>query len=162
MLVGLTQKDFDMMIKGSKWGLLMETCKITCVWGCKACLLILYWSMTKGLPQQRKAVYAVSAYAATGYLVVMVCLFAVWCRPFHVYWALPVPDEKVECMTFRKHMILDACLNITSDALMLCLPIPIVVKAKIPLKRKLVLVGIFSLGGLVILCAILNRVTNFT
>ena len=40
-----------------------------------------------------------------------------------------------QCMTYRKHMILDACFNITADAVMLCLPIPIVIKAKIPRGR---------------------------
>jgi hypothetical protein len=38
-------------------------------------------------------------------------------------------------MTYRNHMILDACLNITGDAIMLCLPIPLLVKARLPLKR---------------------------
>lgn len=53
-------------------------------------------------------------------------------------------------MTYRKHMLMDAAFNITSDAIMLCLPIPLVVQAKVPLKRKLVLVGVFSLGALVV------------
>jgi hypothetical protein len=38
-------------------------------------------------------------------------------------------------MTYRNHMILDACLNITGDAAMLCLPIPLLIKAKLPLGR---------------------------
>lgn len=65
-------------------------------------------------------------------------------------------------------MILDACFNITGDAVMLCLPIPLVMRAQVPLKRlaqylpnmslsvyslinrKLALVGVFSLGFLVV------------
>ena len=53
-------------------------------------------------------------------------------------------------MTYRKHMLMDAAFNITSDALMLCLPIPLVIRAKVPMKRKMVLVGVFSLGALVV------------
>ena len=38
-------------------------------------------------------------------------------------------------MSYRDHMILDACLNTTGDAMMLCLPIPLLVKARLPLNR---------------------------
>ncbi|KAL9128496.1 MAG: hypothetical protein Q9217_002846, partial [Psora testacea] len=72
-VVHWTPSHFYHAIEGAKWGVAMETLKITCVWGCKTCLLILYANMT-----------------------------------------------------------------------------------------KLALVGVFSLGILVILCAILNRITNFT
>ncbi|KAG4415493.1 hypothetical protein IFR04_011365 [Cadophora malorum] len=161
MIVDWTPEDYRLATMGSKWALAMEIAKISCVWGCKACLLILYFSMTKGLQKYQKAVIAVSIYVAIGYVVVIVFLLGFWCQPFNVYWMVPVPDDKSECSTYRKHMILDACLNITGDAVMLCLPIPLLVKAKLPRARKCALIGVFSLGGLVILCAVLNRITNF-
>ena len=68
-------------------------------------------------------------------------------------------------MTYRHHMILDACFNITSDAVMLCLPIPLVIKAKVPPMRKVALVGVFSLGGLVVgaqMCSILEPETSLS
>ncbi|CAF9919716.1 hypothetical protein IMSHALPRED_004708 [Imshaugia aleurites] len=67
-----------------------------------------------------------------------------------------------QCASYYHHLINDAVWNITSDLLILSLPIPLLLKAQLPLKRKLVLFGIFSLGTLVILCAILNRYYNFT
>ncbi|KAG8533862.1 uncharacterized protein KY384_001603 [Bacidia gigantensis] len=162
-VVDWTPNDFHWAIEGAKWGVAMEVCKVSTVWGCKACLLILYAAMTKGLPKYRKAVWAVAIYVAVGYVIVMFCYFLAWCKPFSAYYdTIPLPPDQSECMTYRHHMILDACFNITSDAIMLCLPIPLVIKAKVPLKRKLVLVSVFGLGALVILCAILNRVTNFT
>ena len=45
-VIDWTQADFAQAIAGAKWGVVMETNKITCVWGCKACLLILYAHMT--------------------------------------------------------------------------------------------------------------------
>lgn len=45
---------------------------------------------------------------------------------------------------------------------MLYIPLPILIRARLPLKRKLILCGVFSLGFLVILSAILNRYYNFT
>lgn len=45
---------------------------------------------------------------------------------------------------------------------MIYIPLPILIKARLPTKRKIVLCGVFSLGVLVILSAILNRYYNFT
>ena len=46
--------------------------------------------------------------------------------------------------------------------MMLYIPLPILIKARLPLRRKIILCGVFSLGILVILSAILNRYYNFT
>ncbi|RFU33766.1 hypothetical protein B7463_g2561, partial [Scytalidium lignicola] len=100
--------------------------------------------MTKGLDKYHTAVIAVSVYVAVGYVVVMIFLVGVWCCPFHLYYdTIPVPAAH-------------------GDAIMLCLPIPLLIKSRLPLGRKCALIGVFSLGGLVILCAILNRITNFS
>lgn len=155
-----TPRQVELAIAGSKWAVVLELCKVTCVWACKACLIILYYHMTKGLEAYRRATHIVAAYVALGYVVVVVCFMFVYCRPFTGYWV--VPDGVSQCATYRTHMIVDAVLNITGDAAMLCLPIPLVVKAKLPRFKKMVLLGVFSLGGLVILCAVLNRITNFT
>ncbi|KAE8323657.1 hypothetical protein BDV39DRAFT_208639 [Aspergillus sergii] len=45
---------------------------------------------------------------------------------------------------------------------MLCIPIPLVLRSQIPLKRKLILCAVFSLGLIVIFAAIFNRYVNFT
>ena len=134
-------------------------------------MLKLLMECRKGLPKYRMAVFFVAGYVALGYLVVMICFFFVWCRPFHVYYdTIPVPDSEctlylfhsirsptniwssctAECMTYRHHMLIEASFNITSEAVMLCLPIPLVVRAKVPLARKLVLVAVFGLGGIVV------------
>ncbi|KAI4157471.1 MAG: hypothetical protein L6R39_000656, partial [Caloplaca ligustica] len=46
--------------------------------------------------------------------------------------------------------------------MMIYIPLPILLRARLPLKRKIILCGVFSLGFLVILSAILNRYYNFT
>ena len=45
-VVDWTPEVFAEAIVGAKWGVVMETCKITCVWLCKAALLVLYFQMT--------------------------------------------------------------------------------------------------------------------
>ena len=58
-------------------------------------------------------------------------------------------------------MITATVFNISSDLMMLCIPLPLLMKAQLPLKRKIVLCCVFSLGIFVILTAILNRYYNF-
>ena len=44
---------------------------------------------------------------------------------------------------------------------MLAIPIPMIARTRLPLRRRLVLCGVFGLGVLVVLLAILNRYYNF-
>jgi len=65
-------------------------------------------------------------------------------------------------MTYRHHMITVTVLNVSSDLMMLCIPVPMIARARLPLRRKIVLCLVFSLGVLTCLVAILNRYFNFT
>lgn len=159
-LATITPAEIQNAIYGCKWTFATEITKLTTVWGCKTCLLILYNHMTKGLPRYHRAVKYVAAYTAMAYIIVMILFLAVWCRPVNWYWKVPVPNS--QCASYYNHLIDDAVFNITSDLLILSLPIPLLIKAQLPLKRKIVLFCIFSLGTLVILCAVLNRYYNFT
>ena len=59
-------------------------------------------------------------------------------------------------------MITTTALHVSSDLLLMCIPIPLIARAHLPLKRKLVLCAVFSLGVSVVIVAILNRYYNFT
>lgn len=59
-------------------------------------------------------------------------------------------------------MITVTVFHVSSDLLMLLIPVPMIARAKLPLLRKTILCVIFSLGLLVVLVAILNRYYNFT
>ena len=67
-----------------------------------------------------------------------------------------------QCASYYHHLITDAVFNISSDLMMLALPLPLLIKAQLPFKKKLVLCAVFSLGVFVILSAVLNRYYNFT
>lgn len=85
-----------------------------------------------------------------------------------------------QCASHYDHLITDAVFNISSDLMMLFLPLPLLIKAKLPLKRyviifelvnhwlerarliilprrKLVLSGVFSLGVFVVSVIRSNR-----
>lgn len=100
--------------------------------------------MTQGLAPH-KFVLAIAAYVAIGYVILQILFFGVYCRPFSGYWTIPAvnPDQ---CALYKDHSITIAVLNISSDALMLLIPVPLIAKARMKLKKKALLCGVFSLG----------------
>ncbi|KAJ5531269.1 hypothetical protein N7527_004662 [Penicillium freii] len=145
-------------ILGSKIVIALEQCMLFVTWGVKVCLLILYWRITKNLPSNLY-VKILAAYVALGFVVIMVTYYAVYCRPFSQYWALPVSN--LQCATYQHYSITQAVFNISSDAFVFAIPIPLIVKARLPLRRKMLLLCVMSLGLFTIIAAILNKYFNF-
>lgn len=154
----LTPESIKSRIHGSKLVLVVEQSMITTIWGCKICLLLLYNKLTFGLWQQL-AVKIVGGYVVVNWIVMEILYFGVWCRPFNQYWAVPVANE--QCSAAIHHLITNAVFNISSDIMMLCIPLPLLITSKLPPTKKLVLCMLFSLGVFVILCAALNKYYSF-
>jgi hypothetical protein len=144
---------------GSKMILLLEQCMCAVQWGTKACLLLLYWRLTQNLTQNI-IVKCTAAYVGITYVVMLICYFAVWCRPFHDYWE--VPTSNMQCPTALNHLIMNLVFNLSSDLLILSIPLPLLIKAKLELKKKILLVFPFSLGFFTMICAILSKRLSFT
>lgn len=102
---------------------------------------------------------ALLAYVAVSFLIMEVLYFAVWCRPFHNYWAIPPPSK--QCSAATNHLITNAVLNISSDLIMLIVAFSIFYRSRLPWDRKLILSCVFGLGIFVILCAVLNKYYSF-
>ena len=66
-----------------------------------------------------------------------------------------------QCKTYHSHLITTTVLHVSTDLAMLAIPIPMIARTRLPLRRRLVLCGVFGLGVLVVLVAILNRYYNF-
>lgn len=66
-----------------------------------------------------------------------------------------------QCSAATNHLILNAVFNISSDVCILAVALPMFIKTQLPLRKKIAIVGIFSLGSFVIICAILNKVYSF-
>lgn len=124
----------------------------------KACMLIMYTRLTLGLNVQ-KMVFYLAIYVAVGWASTEIAFFTA-CRPFVGYWAMPPPNP--QCTTLQHYAIVQACFNISSDTLMLFIPLPLITRLNMPLKQKFVLMIIFSMGIFVILAAILTKVFNLS
>ncbi|TVY15631.1 hypothetical protein LARI1_G006278 [Lachnellula arida] len=157
-MMTLTPESIKSRIRGSKYVLIVEQSMIMTIWGCKICLLLMYRNLTFGL-KQRWAVKGVGAYVVVNWVIMESLYFGVWCRPFAQYWAVPVAN--IQCSAATHHLIVNAVFNITSDVMMLCIPLPLLVNSKLPRTKKLILCVLFSLGTFVILCAILNKYYSF-
>jgi hypothetical protein len=73
-----------------------------------------------------------------------------------------MPPPNAQCTTLEHYAIVQGCFNISSDTLMLFIPLPLVFKMKMQLKQKLVLLFIFSMGMFVIVAALLTKIFNLT
>ncbi|KJZ77686.1 hypothetical protein HIM_02863 [Hirsutella minnesotensis 3608] len=157
----LTPAGVHKAVYGSIMTFVLEIFTLTGTWTVKACLLILYGRLTSNtLTKQHTLVKVASVYCAVTYLVVMLMFIFYWCRPTHEYWAVPV--KIAQCATYYHHMIFATACNISSDLLLLFIPIPIIIKTRLPIKRKIILCLILGLGVFNILAAILNRYYNFS
>ena len=110
--------------------------------------------------KERHLVVIIGAFSALSYVVIEILFFALWCRPFNNYWS--VPPANLQCSVYRNHLILVLTLNVASDFFMLFIPLPVLIKARLTLIKKLTLCVVFSLGGFVIVCCILSKYYSLT
>ncbi|KAF2739210.1 hypothetical protein EJ04DRAFT_484737 [Polyplosphaeria fusca] len=145
-------------IKGSKIVIVSEQGMLNVIWCLKACMLFMYARMTTGTKHLQLVKY-LAIYVGVGWVAVEIAFFTA-CRPFSGYWGMPPPNP--QCTTLENYAIVQALFNISSDLCMLAIPLPMVMSLKLPLKQKIVLGIVFSMGGFVIVAAILTKVYNLT
>ncbi|ORY58573.1 uncharacterized protein BCR38DRAFT_400370 [Pseudomassariella vexata] len=151
-----TAEEVRERIYGSKIVIVSEQAMLNLIYTIKTCMLIMYTRLTLGL-NQLQAVHYLAIYVACGWLASEITFFTA-CRPFEGYWGMPPPDP--QCTTLQYYAIVTGCFNISSDLLMLGIPIPLVLRVNIPWRKKVVLLFIFSLGSFVIVVALLTKVFN--
>lgn len=68
------------------------------------------------------------------------------CHPISFFWDTTIVGG--HCIEQQKLYTVNTALNVTMDFAILILPIPLVWKTQMPLKKRLVVIGLFALGGL--------------
>lgn len=155
----LSAADISDRVYGSKLVLVVEQSQCVTIWCCKACILIMYNRLTIGRVENI-AIKCLMVYVGLTFVVMEILYLGVWCQPFHNYWAVPTPN--VQCNTAIHHLITNAVFNLSSDTILLAIALPMFIRSRMPLKKKMALVAVFGLGFFVILCAILNKYYSFT
>lgn len=87
-------------------------------------------------------------YTTIGYIATEVSMFSL-CRPYDQYWALP-PNDINQCAFYRKYSIPQGVFNVSSECLLLMIPLPLLARASLPKRQKIPLLGIFGLGMYVV------------
>ncbi|KAF1944088.1 hypothetical protein EJ02DRAFT_442831 [Clathrospora elynae] len=154
-----SEAEIQSRIYGSKLVLVVEQMQLLTIWLIKACLLIMYNRMTLVLPQH-KIVVCTAIYVGVAFVVMEVLYLGVWCRPFSQYWA--VPPNSSQCSAATNHLITNAIFNISSDLIILSIPLPLLFKVRLPKKNKAILFAIFLIGAFTIVAAALNKYYSFT
>ncbi|OAG07802.1 uncharacterized protein CC84DRAFT_1195845 [Paraphaeosphaeria sporulosa] len=151
----VSARDISRRVYGSKLMIVVEQMLILVIWSCKGCLLVMYHRLTRtALRKENVAIKLLAAYVVLGFVVMELLYFAAWCRPFSLYYAVPTANK--QCDTLIDHRITKTVFNVSSDLVMLCIALQMLIRSSLPTKRKMVLCFIFSLGLFTITAAILS------
>ncbi|KAL5116957.1 hypothetical protein ACEQ8H_005175 [Pleosporales sp. CAS-2024a] len=162
----LSPEEIAQRTYGSKIVLVVEQMQILTIWLIKACLLIMYRRMTFVLPQ-RRIVIGTAIYVALGFVVMEVLYFAV-CETQSSSSSITSNDEiadkknQEQCNAATNHLITNAVFNMSSDLLILSIPIPVLFRVRLPKKNKAILIAVFMIGAFNIVAAVLNKYYSFT
>lgn len=177
--------------------------RIPALWILKILWLLTVWACRSGLKRQLQ-VKILIAYVIIGWLVTEIFFFGIWCRPFMNYFrvmenidrkfmehGIPRRDFAADncyplagCSTSQHHLIMSFAFNLSSDVLMLTVPIPMLLQSQLPIKqfvflhpwilarvfgfstdhmltyyvhRKITITGVFSLGIFVVSCGPISQ-----
>ncbi|OAT12806.1 hypothetical protein BDBG_08105 [Blastomyces gilchristii SLH14081] len=149
----LTEEQKRRMVIGTKCLLAGWCLYVTLIWCLKACMLFLFNRLTLNLRQQRAvtitAVTCVLAYIAT------IIVILTRCYPIQKVWQIyPYPGDA--CALNIPNYLALVTTNVTTDIMIIYIPLPLLWKVKLPLRRKL-LFGAWLCSGVFIVIATLLR-----
>ncbi|KAJ5217774.1 uncharacterized protein N7469_011399 [Penicillium citrinum] len=78
-------------------------------------------------------------------LVAVIIATLAECQPFNHYWQV-IPDPGPNCRSGYANLITMGTCDVITDLLLVAFPVPIIIMAQIPLKRKLLLTVLFCLS----------------
>ncbi|KAE8154453.1 hypothetical protein BDV25DRAFT_126534 [Aspergillus avenaceus] len=145
--------EVPLLEKGSQLAFAAWVFYILLVWSLKGVVIFLYSRITTGLWQHRLVKF-VSIFCITTFLASFLLHFC-QCVPIQRNWQVkPFPGDS--CTKRTLNYIVIEVLNILTDASIITIPLPLILSAKLPLYRKIILGVLFSSGIFIIICAILR------
>ena len=109
----------------------------------KASLLLLYYRLFSPSRRFRLAIYNVTGIVFCQWLsLTLVTIFQ--CRPVAAFWNHTI--QGAQCINLPVFTVVSGVLNLITDVVILCLPIPMVWGLNTTKAQKVTLTGIFFLG----------------
>ncbi|KAI5847628.1 hypothetical protein DFP73DRAFT_542482 [Morchella snyderi] len=126
----------------------------------KLCMVFFYKRVTFGLDRQGLIRWCFVSVGLT-WIVIILTLFLT-CRPWYKSFQV-VPDPGVMCQTGNPvYYIVVLIPNLITDGLIISVPLPLLLRTRMPIKRKFFLVIMFSAGVFVMIAAVLRCALSLT
>ncbi|KAM3534409.1 hypothetical protein MY4038_002374 [Beauveria bassiana] len=149
----LSEQEKEIIVKGAKADIAGWCLYITLIWCLKACMLFFYRRLTLDTFQKRLVLVAGVAWICSYVATIGVVLFR--CLPFHRNWQVyPYPGD--ECGTPNQIFLTLVITNVSTDLLILYIPLPLLWVVKIPLGKKIIY-GLWLTTGIFVVVASLLR-----
>lgn len=151
----LTAEEIAAFTHGSQEELAAWYSYTALIWCMKGQMLFFFHRLTMGLNQQ-KLVKWIGVACGISYLVVVLTL-TFGCFPTQKNWQV-VPDPGSRCTLKLQNFLVTVVLNVCTDAAILSIPLPLLWKLKVELRKKIVIFILLSSGVFVITAAIIRVV----
>ncbi|KAK2761228.1 hypothetical protein FQN54_001750 [Arachnomyces sp. PD_36] len=125
----------------------------TYIWVQKGVVLLLYHRMLSGLPFPEMIIKGYWITLVATMIPVQVTTFCD-CFPVTRYWQV-VPDPG-SCIESRIQLFVLIALNVATDVMLIVLPMPYLIRVKRSFFQRLQLIGLFSIGLLLIVIALIR------
>ncbi|KLJ05419.1 hypothetical protein EMPG_11093 [Blastomyces silverae] len=151
--------EFSKRVAGSKIQVIGWSFYALILWLVKFCVAIFYSRLTSGLMDLPNRVRLSYVILGATYIMVALCL-VLPCRPIERYWQIN-PDPGNICQpTISKIAVLIVVIpNVLTDFYLLSIPLPLLWKVNISLRKKATLMGLFSGACFIMVAAIIRAVT---
>ncbi|KAM0350428.1 hypothetical protein ACHAO7_007323 [Fusarium culmorum] len=144
---------------GAKWLFAAWYVYVSMVWTLKAMMLSLLFRVTKSLPEERLVKQA-SIFVFICYLIT-IGVVSGHCWPTHKLWQVyPVPSD--DCSQNRAKYYALVTTNVVTDIVIMALPIPLLWKLQVNLRKKLGFSLIFCGGIFIVVCTLLRCIICLT
>ncbi|CAI7608633.1 unnamed protein product [Penicillium glandicola] len=143
---GLTEKEISNREIGSKLVLAARIFYAIFIWTAKVTVCEFLKRVT-GLTWRRSTTFFLRfiSFFLFSTLVAVVIATLAECQPFNHYWQV-TPDPGPTCRTGYVNLITMGTCDVITDLFLVAFPVPIILMAQMPLKRKLALSSLFCLS----------------
>lgn len=128
----------------SQYFLAVQAAYLTSAAVCKISFLLLFFRLF-GIIRPFKNALFVTGFLVIGFWIATIVTSIAGCHPISYFWNTKQPGGCINEIAFFRW---NGICNLLLDAVVLCLPLPMVWKLKVEVKQKIILSAIFLLGGL--------------
>ncbi|KAJ5112229.1 hypothetical protein N7532_000274 [Penicillium argentinense] len=152
-------KEWSNRVAGSKIQIIGWSFYVVILWLVKFSLAVFYSRLTTGLQNLPNRVRLAYIILGITYIATQLSLL-LSCQPFHAFWQInPDPGQLCQPTNSPVYVLVVVILNIITDVYLLSIPLPLLWRVNISLKRKIPLMALFSGAAFVITASIIRAAT---